>query len=252
MVLEKVLHMSGLQNYGNTCYMNAVVQVLRYTKPLVEQLLDVKPNNEHMQLFLNMLYQGAEAKEFIHSLDELGFDPIMQHDAHEFMITMLDKLYESVEEKNPFEGTMHTILKCVNGHESKSTQPFVCLSVNGGVEEGVVQLQEPEEVECKCEQCECTSMTKYTTIEPGNVVCVHFKRFNAERKLRYEVPITTKWNGYKLVGSCNHMGSLHGGHYTATVLTDDGWRAINDEYVKVLDGLPKSSKVPYIMVYVRE
>ena len=210
--------MSGLENYGNTCYMNSVVQLLRYTKPVVEPLLDAKPNDEHAVRFLNLLYQGAEAKEFIHSLEHLGFDPILQHDAHEFMITMLDKLYESVEQKNPFEGTMRTVLRCANGHESKSAQKFVCLSINGGVEDGIMQLQQPEEVECKCEKCECTSMTKHTFIEPGEAVCVHFKRFNAERKLRYEVPITMRWNGYKLVGSCNHMGSLHGGHYTATVL----------------------------------
>ena len=50
-----------------------------------------------------------------------------------------------------------------------------------------MQLQQPEEVECG-EKCECTSMTKHTFIEPGEAVCVHFKRFNAERKLTYGCP----------------------------------------------------------------
>lgn len=244
--------MSGLQNYGNTCYMNAVVQLLRYTKPVVKRLVDAAPSDDNVRLFMDLLYQGGRVKPFLRVLEEMGFDPRMQHDAHEFMITMLDKLYESVDLPNPFEGTMRTVLRCANGHESKSAQKFVCLSINGGVEDGVVELLEPEVVECKCEECDCTTMTKHTFLEPGDAVCVHFKRFNAERKLRYEVPICTEWNGYKLVGSCNHVGSMHGGHYTATVLTGDGWRAINDEYVTVVDKLPKSSKVPYIMVYVKE
>ena len=49
--------MSGLENYGNTCYMNSS-QVLRYTKPVVEPLLDAKPNDEHAVRFSTCSTRG--------------------------------------------------------------------------------------------------------------------------------------------------------------------------------------------------
>lgn len=232
--------------------MNSVVQILRYIKPVVQKLVKVVPKDEGLRHFVDLLYQGSTPQNFAACLKDFGFDPIYQHDAHEFLLTMLDKLYESIELENPFEGKMTTILTCANGHTSSRTDPFICLSINGGIEDGIPSMMEPETVECKCEKCDEKTMTKTLNIEPNSVVCVHYKRFGLDRKLRYKVPILEHWNGYRLVGSCNHTGGMNGGHYTATVRTDNGWMHMNDEYVKKIDGLPSESKVPYIMVYVRE
>lgn len=249
--------MSGLDNYGNTCFVNSVVQVLRYAKPVVKQLVQTVPKkdgrkDEALNSFLELLYQGSTPRKFVHYLKDFGFDPIYQHDAHEFMITMLDKLYEGLDEENPFEGHYESVLTCKNGHKSTSKEKFTCISINGDLEEGIVQLQEPEVVECKCDHCDETSMTKRVLIHPGKLVCVHLKRFTLDKKLDYKVSIMKKWNGYKLIGMCNHYGSIHGGHYTSTVKTGKGWMHINDEYVKKVDGLPKISRLPYIMVYELE
>ena len=244
--------MSGLDNLGNTCYMNSVVQLLRYIKPVVQNLVKVVPKDEGLRHFVDLLYQGSTPQKFAACLKGFGFDPIYQHDAHEFLLTMLDKLYERIDVKNPFEGQCTTILTCKNGHTSTRVDPFVCLSINGGIEDGILGLMEPEEVECKCEKCDETTMTKTLDLKPSDVVCIHYKRFNIDKKLRYNVPILHAWNGYQLVGVCNHVGVLHGGHYTASVRSDNGWLLMNDDYVKKIDGLPKESRVPYIMVYVRQ
>lgn len=246
--------MSGLNNFGNTCFVNSVVQILRYAKPVVKRLVESVPSkdgekDEAMCAFLNLLYQGSTPDKFIRHLKDLGFDPIFQHDAHEFMISMLDKLYESVNETNPFEGEYKSVLTCKNGHKSTSREKFTCISINGDLEEGVQQLQEPETVECKCDHCDETSMTKEVEIHPGKLVCVHLKRFTIQEKLDYKVSIVQDWNGYKLIGVCNHYGSLHGGHYTSTVKTGTGWVHANDNHIKKIDGLPNISRLPYIMVY---
>lgn len=249
--------MSGLDNYGNTCFVNSVVQLLRYAKPMVKQLVTTVPKkngqkDKALNSFLELLYQGSTPKEFVHHLKDFGFDPIYQHDAHEFMITMLDKLYEALDEVNPFEGHYESVLSCKNGHTSTNKEKFICISINGDLEEGIVQLQEPETVECKCDHCDETTMTKQVHIHPGKLVCVHLKRFTLDKKLNYKVSILKKWNGYKLIGMCNHYGSIHGGHYTSTVNTGQGWMHMNDEFVKKIDGLPKISRLPYIMVYELE
>lgn len=244
--------MSGLNNYGSTCYVNSIVQLLRYTKPVVSGLLDETPSSNNMEKFLDLLYQGSEPKQFVETLQDLGFQRHMQHDAHEFMITVLDKLYESVPAENPFEGTFETVLTCANGHTRKATQPFTSLSINGGVKEGIQAMQEPEEVECKCEECDLQRMTKVMHIKPGKALCVHIKRFDSMSKLRYKIPIELTWENYKLIGSCNHTGSMHGGHYTATALTDDGWYFFNDDLVSKVSNIPAESSRPYIMVYIQK
>ena len=107
--------------------MNSVVQLLRYIKPVVQNLVKVVPKDEGLRHFVDLLYQGSTPQNFAACLKDFGFDPIYQHDAHEFLLTMLDKLYESVKLPNPFEGKSTTTLTCKNGHTSVRTDPFVCL-----------------------------------------------------------------------------------------------------------------------------
>jgi ubiquitin C-terminal hydrolase len=245
----------GLQNFGNSCYLNAIVQMLRYVKPVVKRLVEIHSEDEVTQSFIDLLYQGSNPRKFVRHLKELGFNPIYQHDAHEFLLTMLDKIYEDPacnELKNPFEGHFESTLTCKNGHTSVSKEPFCCLSINGGLNEGIAKLEEPETVTCKCDHCEETEMTKTVTIHPAEVVCIQFKRFNIDGKLTYKVAIPEEWYGYKLIGIVNHMGSVHGGHYTAAVNVDGQYRHFNDEDVQDIDGLPKRSRVPYLMVYVSD
>jgi len=248
-------HPLGLQNFGNTCFLNSIVQVLRYVKPVVERLLEIHSENEVTQSFIDLLYQGSNPRKFVRHLGKLGFNPLYQHDAHEFLLTMLDKIYEDPackDIKNPFEGHFQSTLTCKNGHQSVSKEPFCCLSLNGGLDEGIAALEEPETVTCKCDNCNETEMVKTVTIHPGEVICVQFKRFDLNGKLTYKVGLKEKWFGYKLIGICNHMGSCHGGHYTAAVNVDRQWKHMNDENVSDIDGLPKHSRVPYLLFYTAD
>ncbi|XP_065806638.1 ubiquitin carboxyl-terminal hydrolase 50-like [Labrus bergylta] len=62
---------------------------------------------------------------------------------------------------------------------------------------------------------------------------------------------------YKLCGIVNHMGSLKGGHYTATILSkeDNTWCEFNDSHVRKLEEQPfadsqtYNSSTAYLLVY---
>ena len=58
---------------------------------------------------------------------------------------------------------------------------------------------------------------------------------------------------YHLVAVTNHMGSLSGGHYTATVLnrTSNKWYEMNDSRVHETSS-PRASSSPYILFFVRD
>ena len=49
---------------------------------------------------------------------------------------------------------------------------------------------------------------KEVEVRPGKLICVHLKRFTIDEKLNYKVSILKDWNGYNLIGMCNHFGSL--------------------------------------------
>ncbi|XP_059211525.1 putative ubiquitin carboxyl-terminal hydrolase 50 [Centropristis striata] len=71
------------------------------------------------------------------------------------------------------------------------------------------------------------------------------------------VPLTiqTKKKGYSLYGMVNHMGSLSGGHYTATILSDEdqAWYEFNDNRVSKVEPFAKGStyysRSAYLLVY---
>lgn len=242
--------MSGLQNYGSTCYINSVVQILRYCKPVVKALVNVRAS-ELVNLFVDTLYQDSDIKPFLEHIVSLGFDVNSQEDAHEFLLKILDRIYEETSLKNPFEGTLITQCKCPNGHVSTTKQPFVSIPIHGSIQDGIDKMMEAEEVECTCEVCGTTRATKTVDFEPGEVLCFHVQRFQLDKKLRFEVSIEETWMNYRLVGICNHVGNLYGGHYSSIVKTSTDWITADDDRIKKVKELPTKSRMPYLFVYVQ-
>jgi ubiquitin C-terminal hydrolase len=60
---------------------------------------------------------------------------------------------------------------------------------------------------------------------------------------------------YDLFGVCNHMGSMNGGHYTATIRIEDGrWFSFNDADVREVTNMPDThieGTSPYCLFYRR-
>lgn len=101
-----------LQQFGNTCYSNSVLQALYFCKPFREKVLEYKAKNKRtketlLSCLADLFYSIATQKKKVGSIapkkfiarlrkEKEEFDNYMQQDAHEFLNFLINHINEVI------------------------------------------------------------------------------------------------------------------------------------------------------------
>ena len=220
----------GIMNLGNTCYMNSVMQCLNSLKYLVtyfernDHLRDIYPESKYKGIlvkeisaaFNNMNSHNSpislvSLKNLIGNLYPpfIGFE---QEDAHEFLIKLLELMYEDLgiinmstlqdttndkpnEQKDKvvpkimeiLQGIHKITILCKSCHyTSSSFEPFNILSLfpsttkNSKVEELIKYAYKDNCIDYTCPICgkQDSVLQKYEIVKLPKILILHLKRFD--------------------------------------------------------------------------
>lgn len=233
----------GLNNIGNTCYLNSGLQMLIQNQDFCKLILANKDKSENLQTmadFIKEYYTSsqksvtpADIKRMVGNKNKI-FRGNSQQDSAEFIVYLLDILNDDLkgELNKLFQIKSETTIKCkikrcLKTSTTIENNNYLILPINSEdetLDDCYRGFKVHEKLEGDdmyyCDACKAKRIAskRLQVIGWSNNLIVWLKRFenNGHRlsKNNKEIEIPINWrHDYTIKGAVVHMGGIGGGHY---------------------------------------
>jgi ubiquitin C-terminal hydrolase len=252
----------GFYNLGNTCYLNSGLQLIVNNKELCNHILQLAQNNKSSDFLLklsqfiteyynnnsNITLNPSFIKELMAEKNN-EFAGFKQSDSSEFIIYLLDYIFENFKIPTLYQSNLNIkikckLLSCLNISEHIEYNNYLILDILDNfkdLDDCYRNYKQREKLIDDnlyyCEKCKDKRIAskRIEIINWPKHLIIILKRFTNNGKLQKNnntINIPLLWrHGYKLKGIVSHSGSLYGGHYIYIGNHNDKWIVFNDDHV---------------------